>query len=1298
MTSTIGPSASLWQHLETIDLVDLPITGLGLSTTFLAPAVWPQPSAPSVLLEVSLPDQDGQVSYQEVNLAVAQGVEGASAMRRPPSSAVGSREFLRGKQGNVPFPIGGDALPPVSTSASRAAEEARTGAWLRDLQGPGPPPRVLAPGLDHGIFGAWAQEDYEEAERPSTAAGDSARASQTVYGAGRDQDEQASLASPFIQAGNGELSGMEDLDDDVPFPSSAGAGAQVEAAVEVAARAPALQRVQAGGLLAGQDSSSSIQPETPNRKKRRAQGQKRQWAVQHPVKDVAAEFEKIRPSMALTFPFELDDFQKEAVCLLEENKSVFVHAHTSAGKTVVAEYAFALATQHCTRAVYTSPIKTISNQKFRDFSGQFEVGLLTGDVSIKPESPCLIMTTEILRSMLYKGADVIRDIEWVVFDEVHYVNDQERGVVWEEVIIMLPAHVNLVLLSATVPNVMDFADWVGRTKRKVVYVTGTAKRPVPLEHSLYYRGEMYPVAGENGMIPSGITAAKAAHKAQNAPPETRKDVKAARPTGRGNDPVRGGRGGGPAGRQGGGRGRQSSSKGSNKEGHGKSSGGDYQSDKAKWTLLIKTLEKKEMLPMVVFAFSKKKVDYFGSQLGSLNFCTGAEKAHIHGFCDRALARLHPNDRTLPQVQRVRELLERGLGVHHAGLLPIMKEVVEMLFCQGVIRVLFSTETFAMGVNAPARTVVFAMLRKFDGGDFRYLLPGEYTQMAGRAGRRGKDTVGSVLIACFEDIPDESDLRRMLVGKPAQLQSQFRLTYSMILNLLRVEDLTVEDMLKRSFAESRAQLAAPETLKEIAATEEQLSAIQQEPWPGEGQGLDTPREQVEAFHEACVRIGDIMCILHEHEKGCSASLAKVLVPGQLILLRDPTSGFPTPAVIAGVLSPKTAKTSAAREYVVLCLHQSTPLDALSVVSVVEKGMRMTPFHLPPSITLQGGSFGGRGGNPIMGPIPRRGTACGSDFLLQQVQLANVEAVARSRPLPDGERLLDGNDAEALHSAIQYLQANHPADVAWQHLAEDLKIRALSAVNEVEEYHQLLQERALMAAWQDPVMGAMWGRVRREWQLGNRLAEMHHKVSDASLQQLPEFQQRLGVMRALGYVDAQDTVQMKGRVACEIASGDELIATEIIFSGILTALSPAEAAALLSALVFQEKTDEDEADAPTEALEEARAQCVAVAMAAGRTQQEHGMQMLAEDFVADKLKWGLVGVVYEWACGTAFGDICTQTSVMEGSIVRCIVRLSEATREVGAAARVMGDTALWNQMEEASTLIKRDVVFAASLYLA
>ena len=210
------------------------------------------------------------------------------------------------------------------------------------------------------------------------------------------------------------------------------------------------------------------------------------WAEMLDSEGTINDFHQQVPQMAFQWPFELDTFQKQAVLKLEQAESVFVAAHTSAGKTVVAEYAIALSQKHMTRTIYTSPIKALSNQKFRDFKDTFnDVGLVTGDIQINPAATCLIMTTEILRSMLYNGSDIIRDLEWVVFDEVHYINDPERGVVWEEVLILLPEHVGIIMLSATVPNTLEFADWVGRTKKKKIWVISTPKRPVPLEHYLY---------------------------------------------------------------------------------------------------------------------------------------------------------------------------------------------------------------------------------------------------------------------------------------------------------------------------------------------------------------------------------------------------------------------------------------------------------------------------------------------------------------------------------------------------------------------------------------------------------------------------------------------------------------------------------------------------------------------------------------------------------------------------------------------------------------------------------------------
>ncbi|CAN4102238.1 unnamed protein product [Withania somnifera] len=561
------------------------------------------------------------------------------------------------------------------------------------------------------------------------------------------------------------------------------------------------------------------------------------WAVTGGNEVVVERFHDLIPDMALSFPFELDPFQKEAIYHLEKGNSVFVAAHTSAGKTVVAEYAFALAAKHCTRAVYTAPIKTISNQKYRDFCGKFDVGLLTGDISLRPEASCLIMTTEILRSMLYRGADMIRDIEWVIFDEVHYVNDVERGVVWEEVIIMLPRHINFVLLSATVPNTIEFADWIGRTKQKQIRVTGTTKRPVPLEHCLFYSGELYKVCENEKFLPHGFKEAKDVHKKKTT------------------SSVSGGTSLRPgsltAANKGRGQRRDSSSQamqhkhsgpqklgnigagwGTHSNGLGQNVMGLRRSEASLWLTLINKLLKKSLLPVVIFCFSKNRCDKSADNIPGTNLTSSSEKSEIRIFCDKAFSRLKGSDRNLPQIVRIQSLLHRGIAVHHAGLLPIVKEVVEMLFCQGLVKVLFSTETFAMGVNAPARTVVFDSLRKFDGKEFRQLLAGEYTQMAGRAGRRGLDKTGTVVVMCRDEIPDENDLENVIVGTATRLESQFRLTYIMILHLLRVEELKVEDMLKRSFAEFHSQKKLPEQqqllMRKLAQPTKSVECITGEP--------------------------------------------------------------------------------------------------------------------------------------------------------------------------------------------------------------------------------------------------------------------------------------------------------------------------------------------------------------------------------------------------------------------------------------------------------------------------------------
>ena len=239
--------------------------------------------------------------------------------------------------------------------------------------------------------------------------------------------------------------------------------------------------------------------------------------------------------------------------------------------------------------------------------------------------------------------------------------------------------------------------------------------------------------------------------------------------------------------------------------------------------------KHELLPCCIFVFSKKRCEENADALSTLDFCTAAEKSAIHIIIERSIARLKPDDRNLPQIRRLRELLSRGIAVHHGGLLPIVKEVVEILFAKTLVKVLFATETFAMGLNLPTRTVVFSGFRKHDGRSFRDLLPGEYTQMAGRAGRRGLDPVGSVIIVSSgtEEAPPAATLRQMILGDPTKLRSQFRLTYNMILNLLRVEALKIEEMIKRSFSENATQALLPAQEKQVKLSESDLAKVRRE---------------------------------------------------------------------------------------------------------------------------------------------------------------------------------------------------------------------------------------------------------------------------------------------------------------------------------------------------------------------------------------------------------------------------------------------------------------------------------------
>ena len=988
------------------------------------------------------------------------------------------------------------------------------------------------------------------------------------------------------------------------------------------------------------------------------------WAVREPIADLAQEWANLEPYMAKKYPFNLDTFQKEAILHMEKGDSVFVAAHTSAGKTVAAEYAFALSEKHCTRAVYTSPIKTISNQKFRDFSGQFEVGLLTGDVSIKPDSSCLIMTTEILRSMLYKGADIIRDIEWVIFDEVHYVNDAERGVVWEEVIIMLPDHIKLLLLSATVPNVLEFANWVGKTKQKRVYVTGTNKRPVPLEHSLYYSGKFYRVCSHEKYDQIGWKQAKEEYNKRNAAPKTRAEARQQLPTGRGGPPRH-----------------NAATNQIVAQTRFKTPEMKLKSERSQWGNLIEKFKKKELLPMVAFCFSKKRCDALADSLQTLDLTSNREKSEIHVFCDKAFSRLSQGDKNLPQLLRIKEMLKRGLGVHHAGLLPIVKEVVEMLFCRGVIKVLFATETFAMGVNAPARAVVFQSTRKHDGKDFRNLLPGEYTQMAGRAGRRGLDSVGTVVIACWDSVLPETDLKRMLTGAATKLESQFRLTYSMILNLLRVEDLKVEDMMRRSFAEFHAQRSAPEDKAAIAVGQRALEKLLEKPWPETPSSLT--REEVEEYVDLSMDIERISRMIQDDVMP-SRGASSALVNGRVVLVGRAGASLTD---IGVVVRSKDAK---AGQCIILKVVHSSPLDASGVDDINKSGnpaigsvpansnsLAPVPFAgmkpMGKKVDQLEDAFGGMklkaiskksddledmfGGKKMVKKhlqkslihLPHSGKMGAVSYVMADEDVRNIVAISKSKIDVNADEILRGDEGK-MTLAVQGILQVDQSSLDLMDPISDLKVNRIDIVSLIRERQMYLERIVKSRGWDDPMMGQVVARVKSEKVLRSRVKNILARSGDEGLSRMPEFVQSLRVLEKLGYVRSDKSLTLKGSALCELGTpSSELIATELIFANIMSNLDAPMAAALLSALVFQDKTECNFLeDVPSE-LAEAYEKVLKLARLAGEAQRAEGLDVDPDEFVRENLNFGLLNVVYQWGCGLSFAEICADTDVMEGEFL-------------------------------------------------
>lgn len=530
-----------------------------------------------------------------------------------------------------------------------------------------------------------------------------------------------------------------------------------------------------------------------------------------------AEFAKTelgKFSAALKFP--MDPFQLEAAQYLEEGHAVLVAAPTGAGKTIVAEFAIHLALAQGKKAFYTTPIKALSNQKYTDLVavyGEEKVGLLTGDTSRNPRAEIVVMTTEVLRNMLYADSDTLENLGYVVMDEVHYLADRFRGAVWEEVIIHLPESVQLVALSATVSNAEEFGAWLD-TVRGSTSVVVSEHRPVPLWQHVMVGKELYDLFSMTGdkeattqVNPELVQLAESARR-EMQPHDW------GRPGSRGRQRTRNGR-------------RQGDRRQSDRRGAFDRPQTQRKDLRVSRPQMVRALSREGLLPCISFIFSRNGCAAAVEQClnAGLDLTTGTEKQLILETVDRAATVLAEHDRDALGFWGFRDGLRRGFAAHHAGLLPLFKEIVEELFASGLVKVVFATETLALGINMPARTVIIERLVKFDGESHKDITPGEYTQLTGRAGRRGIDVEGHAVVMWQPGL-DPGAVAGLAARRTYPLNSSFKPTYNMSVNLLaRFGRERARNILESSFAQFQADRSVVGLAQEVQRQERSLAGYE-----------------------------------------------------------------------------------------------------------------------------------------------------------------------------------------------------------------------------------------------------------------------------------------------------------------------------------------------------------------------------------------------------------------------------------------------------------------------------------------
>ena len=988
---------------------------------------------------------------------------------------------------------------------------------------------------------------------------------------------------------------------------------------------------------------------------------------------------------ATTYPFKLDQFQEKSILCLENHQSVLVSAHTSAGKTVVAQYAIAMSLRDHQRVIYTSPIKALSNQKYRELCEQFnDVGLMTGDVTINVNASCLVMTTEILRNMLYKGSEMIKEIAWVIFDEVHYMRDKVRGVVWEETMILLSNKINYVFLSATIPNAREFAMWISLMKNQPCNVIFTEFRPVPLQHYVY------PSSSDDIIL---VVDEKGNFKEDNFNKAlTQISVRSTDENNYNKNTLA-----------------QINDKSLNsKEKKLKTEEEDIKA-------IVDLVIENDLDPGIIFCFSKEKCESLAKSLqnSGINLTKEEEKKTIEEIYICAMLTLSEEDQNIPQLKNMLNILKLGIGIHHGGMVPIIRECVELIFQSGLIKILFSTETFSMGLNMPAKTVVFTEIEKFDGNKNRYLTGGEYIQMSGRAGRRGLDEKGVVIVVLKKKI-DPEECREIMRGKSDPLNSSFGLNYNQILNLSRIEGIKCEFILQRSFRQYQSVRAIPLLKKKILRMYNDYLKF----------GNNWERDEL--INEAIYKIENKNDLIEKNRLmlfGENSDLRKKLKPylikGRFVFIKY--FGIGIFVDYCKIENDKFAYYNEDKKaYEIITEREKTKNNNDNKNNIIEIENKLIDFK-----TIYLLIYVTKNSSNILIPdniLNSKGKLIKIPFKINSLE--NISHIKISLPENITESSLKQIEKIYKQISSSLIPNKGKKEKINYKIMDPIKDLKISDKKYIENNNKIEKLNSELKEIEKTFLNTFGKIINFSDNLENILSknefilsykkklilrnEIKYSINELNSLNRLVLNEELIIMKKvltrLNYLDKNNLVTFKGQVACCISSGDTIILTEIIFNGFLNNMNENDIGVILSCFVGGEgaifKKDKQIVEEDKHLMKlynELKKEIEAVVdiyieYKINIKDKEKYIKMFRYDFMKNILYW----INNE----KTFGEICDEknSEIYGGSMVRCIRRLDELLKELILCADMIGNNQLKEKFENISKKIRRGIPFSASLYLS